>query len=220
MGASNFSRPNASKVFAVLMSEEVNYSKCNECGDKYFEYDEEYICSEGEACSCGSTDIVHGEEYKCPECFEVDDFFDYLKDTVEQEVNTVEENYRWRWNECSSRKRDLNNLFYLQSDKSFGDVNIDLRVYGTIEFGYHEGAMLDWRIECNDEDNIGCLRNEFYNSDMSIGLQTIQSNNAQKWAEKEVEAMIALVEKVYTEVSTPLVEVARFSNGETMYSKV
>lgn len=40
MGASNFARGNTSKVFAVLMNTEEKYSKCSECDEKNFEWEE------------------------------------------------------------------------------------------------------------------------------------------------------------------------------------
>ena len=86
MGTPNFARPsNASKYFVVLTSREENYSKCNECGEKHWEYDDEYVCSEGEPCPhCGSTDIEHGEETCYPDEWEADDLIENLGYAIEK----------------------------------------------------------------------------------------------------------------------------------------
>ena len=55
---------------------------------------------------------------------------------------------------------------------------------------------------------------------MNVGMQKIQSKNALKWAEKQVEQLKELVEEVFTKVSMPLQVVVQFSNGETHYAKI
>ena len=39
MGASNFARGNASKVYAVLMNQEETFKECTECGLRHYDYD-------------------------------------------------------------------------------------------------------------------------------------------------------------------------------------
>ena len=56
MGTSNFSRlNNASKYYTIFMNVEEKYVECNECNEKFYEYEPEYETAESElVCSkCG-----------------------------------------------------------------------------------------------------------------------------------------------------------------------
>jgi predicted nucleic-acid-binding Zn-ribbon protein len=45
MGTSNFARGNTSRVFAVLMNEQVEFSICSKCGEHH--YEEQKRCDNG-----------------------------------------------------------------------------------------------------------------------------------------------------------------------------
>ena len=67
MGASNFEKPvNVSKNYAVLMNTEEKFIHCNECDNKFYEYDDEYQqAEENRVCPCcGSDAIEWDEEYR------------------------------------------------------------------------------------------------------------------------------------------------------------
>lgn len=222
MGASNFARGNTSKVFAVLMDTEEKYSKCNECDEKNFEWEENYV-EIGEACSCGSTDIEHSSEYRSVEDFEVSDFNCYLKEVAQNHSLRVDYKYQEESGSDNDRNYPATNIFSLSSYRNFGDIEIHIKVIAKIVGGYYEGASLDFIVEYNGEEYAE-NKPDFdwyfeYQSNMSKGLQVIQSRNAVKWAEKETQKIIEVIENIFTEVSQPLNVVATFSNGETIYEK-
>lgn len=238
MGASNFARGNTSKVFAVLMNTEEKYSKCNECEEKNFEWEENYIEVDG-ACSCGCSDIEHDTEYRAVESWEVDDFKEYLRETAETKVKDTPYTYREQEKSDNDRNYCATDLFSLNTSKMFGDIEVNLTITGQIVSAYYEGASLDYRLEiyngsedCEVEngrytvtvadilDDLFEPQYEHYQSDMNQGMRKIQMGNAIKWAEKETEKLKELIEEIFTQVSQPLNVVAQFSNGETVYEKI
>ena len=66
MGTSNFSRlKNASKYYTIFMNVEEKYVECNECDEKFYEYEPEYETAESELyCGkCGSDAIDFTSDY-------------------------------------------------------------------------------------------------------------------------------------------------------------
>ncbi len=210
MGASNFSRPNASAIFAVFMDREEGIKTCDNCGTEHrsYEYDLEKLTT---CVDCGQAGFTEEVQYTSVEMDEIEDELDYLKEQISEKAG------HFYFKDLKS----TDDMFYLQFDKDFGDVNIEVKVYGTIESGYHEGAQLDWRLEFNGDDEELNFESQFdYNSDMPKGMQVIQRRNAEKWAEKVKTEMIIIIEEVYTDFSIPLKRVATFSNGESIYEKI
>jgi hypothetical protein len=238
MGASNFSRGNTSRVYAVLMDIEESYSRCTECSEKHFQWEENYVEEGYKDCpDCGSTDCIeHSEEYRCSEQYEYDDFKKYLQEVAEEK--TKETVFRYSDENYSDNDRNYcaTDLFSLQTSKSYGDIEVELKIIGQIVSGYYEGASLDFRLEIyngwewsevdRNYDAESILEGLFdvgydsCRSDMNKGLRNILHTKATSWAEKESQKMIDLVEKIFTEVSMPLNVVGTFSNGETVYEKV
>jgi hypothetical protein len=235
MGASNFARGNTSKVFAVLMNTEEKFSKCNECDGKSWEWEEAYI-EVGSTCSCGSTDIEHDTEYRSCEDFEYNDLIYDLRETAERKAK--EQGYRYSKESGSDKASQYTatDLFSLCTSKSYGDLQVEIKITGQIVGAYYEGASLDFRLEISNgsewsevdknfsaEDIVTDLFEASYSdhsySSMGKGLRKILSKKASVWAEKETSKMEALVEEIFTEVSQPLNVVATFSNGETFYEK-
>ena len=227
MGASNFARGNTSKVFAVLMNTEEKYSKCTECDEKHWEWEENYVEEEDTDCpDCDCKDCIeHGTEYRSAERYEYEDFKEYLRETAQEEAKELKTIW---YKEESGSDNDRNycatNLFSYSTSKMFGDIEIEVKIISQIVGAYYEGASLDFSVEFNDEE---CTNDEpdfewifEYQSDMNRGLQVLQNKNAIKWAEKTKTELIKLIEEVFTKVSQPLNVVASFSNGETIYEKV
>lgn len=235
MGTSNFARGNTSKVFAVLMDRKENFKECSECGEKHqdYEYNEENYKNLSVCCECGSDELEEKSEYVSPDEWEYDDLKSYIRETAQEEVKNLPYSYREEDGSGHERQYNPNDLFSFSISKSFGDIEVDLKIVAQIVGAYYEGASLDFEVSiysgCEDwviensrdlDDVIDCLFDRNYNSNMSVGLQKIQSKNALKWAEKEIEQLKDLVEQVFTKVSMPLNVVGTFSNGETIYSKV
>ena len=220
MGASNFARGNKSKVFAVLMNTEEKYSKCTECEEKYWEWEENYVEEEDTDCpDCDCKDCIeHGTEYRSAERYEYEDFKEYLRETAKES----KKQFLYLEEEGSDNDRNYcaTNLFSYSTSKMFGDIEIEVRIIGQIVSAYYEGASLDFVVEFNGEENEELdFYWDFDNSDMNRGLQVLQNKNAVKWAEKTKTELIELIEEVFTKVSQPLNVVASFSNGETIYQK-
>lgn len=233
MGASNFARGNTSQVFAVLMNEERKVSICNSCGEKAFE-DFDYVEIGGTCYECGSDDIEHTIEDKAPESYDYEDFKEYLRETAKEKAKDT---YTYRKQEKSDNDRNYcaTDLFSLSTYKMYGDIEVNLTITGQIVSAYYEGASLDYRLEvyngsedCEVDrnssvadilDDLFAPKYDHYNSYMNQGMRRIQMKNATKWAEKETEKMIELIEEIFTEVSMPLTVIAQFSNGETIYAK-
>lgn len=229
MGASNFARGNTSKVFAVLMNTEEKYSKCSECDEKYFEWEEGYVEEDVKDC------IEHDTEYRSCEDFEVDDFKHYIKEVAENHAMRADFKYSEQSGSDNDRNYCATDLFSLRTSKYYGDIEVNLTITGQIVSAYYEGASLDYRLEVyNGGEDSEVDKNfsvadiveslfeigyDHYTSDMGKGLRKILLPKAVKWAEKEAEKMIETIENIFTEVSMPLVVTAQFSNGETFYTK-
>ena len=235
MGASNFHRPQTSKVFAVLMDTEEKYSKCNECDEKNFEWQENYI-EEGGVCQCGCSDIQHDTEYRSVDDWEVSEFKYYLKEVAQNHSLRVDYKYQEESGSDNDRNYPATDLFSLNTSKSYGDIVVELKITGQIVGAYYEGASLDYRLEIYNfgewsevdrnfsvsdiiEEMFEAKYNDHTYSSMGKGLRTILVPKAVKWAEKETQKMIEVIENIFTEVSQPLNVVATFSNGETIYEK-
>lgn len=236
MGASNFARGNTSKVYAVLMNEERTFKECSECGQRH--YDWEYNLSTLTECenSCEDAVLTEDSEYKAPESYDYDDFKLYLQEVAERKAKETVFSYYDEEGSDNDRNYCATDLFSLQTSKSYGDIEVELKITGQIVSAYYEGASLDFRLEIynggewsevdRNYDVESILEGLFdvgydsYRSDMNKGLRTILFPKATSWAEQETEKMIQLVEQIFTEVSMPLDVVATFSNGETVYSKV
>lgn len=86
MGTSNFGRlNNASKYYTVFMNVEEKYVECNECNEKFHEYEPEYETAESEhyCGKCGSDAIEFKEEYRSVESWEIDDWKSYFRECLE-----------------------------------------------------------------------------------------------------------------------------------------
>lgn len=238
MGASNFARGNTSKVFAVLMNTEETFKECSECGEKH--YDWEYNLETLTKCnnSCKNATLEEKTEYRSCEQYEYDDFKEYLRETAETKLKETVYTYREEEKSDNDRNYCATDLFSFSTYKMYGDIEVYLTITGQIVSAYYEGASLDYRLEIYNGgewsevlngyykitvedilDDLFSPQYEHYQSNMNRGLRKILLPKATKWAEKETEKMINLIEEIFTEVSMPLNVVGTFSNGETVYEK-
>jgi hypothetical protein len=222
MGTSNFARGNTSKVFAVLMNEEVNFKKCNECGETFYEYShdlDKVVCCEGatfkeetESRSCESEDY---EDFKS----NIKERFESLENFIFRENGTMQTNNR-------NFEGSVIGSLYLKKDKSYLNLELEIQVVVIVRSGYYEGANLDYELNysINDykDDNIESVVDEWeYQAEKEYkkGLVTINKPRVESYLESQGQVLVEQVEKIFEEVSTPLNVVASFSNGETIYAK-
>lgn len=203
MGTSNFHSVNAGNTYAVLMNyEQPMYTDTGEETDKT----ETVVCDE----------------------HDVNDLISNLRSEAERIAK--ENNFKYHLHLELSDPHELHSfcsspLFQIYSDRWFGDVHVEVNINCVMRSGYYEGACLDWFDSCvYHDDTIEFNEIDYeitdYMSQMNAGLRKIQEKNAKKWLWEQRNQIIELVEKIFTENSTPLSVTARFSNGETIYSKV
>lgn len=212
MGTSNFARGNTSRVFAVLMNEDVWI--CSECGAYHYE--------ESPGCCDGAT---YEEESRAVESYEIDDFKYYVREVAEQKAsNDIQ--YSDEDGSDNDRNYCASNLFSYKMSKWYGDIEVEVQIVAKMVSGYYEGASLDFDVtvfdgyEFSDSDN--SVEYLFSNncSCMNQGILKIQQCHAERWVDKAKDQLIELVEQVFEQVSIPLKVVGTFSNGETIYEKL
>jgi hypothetical protein len=156
---------------------------------------------------------------------EIEEEFDYddLIENLTSEFSAKESFRSGGSDEHELRSYPSKVLGSLFKSANFGDIEVCTQISLIVRSGYYSGVNLDWQLKhtvCGEEVSVGDFKDVAdYWSRLNKGLVTIQSKNAEKWAEKTAEELIAEVEKVYKDFSTPLDVVARFSNGETIYKK-
>ena len=221
MGTSNFSRlNNASKYYTIFMNVEEKYVECNECNEKFYEYEPEYETAESElVCSkCGSDAIEFKEEYRSPESWEIDDWKSYFGECL---INIGGDS-----DDKEGRQSDRNYIGAFNFSKWYADVLVELKFHLYYDVGYYEGANLDYEILVyngfEDSDDLeNALEYVFENSDLPVGMQKIQAKNAMKWIEKTKAETSEKIENLFSEVCDNRLElVGTFSNGESIYREV
>lgn len=222
MGTSNFSRlKNASKYYTIFMNVEEKYVECNECNEKFYEYEPEYETAESERyCGkCGSDAIEFKEEYRSPESWEIDDWELYFGECLENIGGEHDDEVD------SSIERKY--IGFFNFSKWYADVLVELKFHLYYDIGYYEGANLDYEIlvyngfEYSDdlENALECIFED--SDDLSAGMQKIQSKNAMKWIEKVKAETSEKIENLFSDVCDNRLElVGTFSNGESIYKEV
>ena len=219
MGTSNFARGNTSRVFAVLMNEEVEFSICSECGEHH--YEEQKRCDNG----CEDSVLEIQNESRSVEQFDVEDLVYNIREVAD---NSRPFGIQYSKEDGSDRDRNYcaSNLFSYRMSKWYGDLEVEVQIVAKMVSGYYEGASLDFEFtifdgyEFSDSDN--SVENLFSNncSCMNQGLLKIQQRHAEVWVDRAKDQLIALTEQVFEQVSILLRVVATFSNGETIYEKL
>jgi len=82
------------------------------------------------------------------------------------------------------------------------DDDVEIFVTPVIRSGYYDGVNLDWHVRYY----VNGSENETYSDDINV----LRISNK----------YIEFIENIFEKYSEPLVVTARFSNGETIYSKV
>ena len=201
MGTSNFHNVNARNVYAVLMN-----------------YERPVLDSEGE-----ETDEM---EDCAPDTWECDDFFSMLKEDAQELAPLKGFSYHENCDEDPHELRSYSSipLFQFYKNKKFGDIDVTVNINCVARGAYYEGASLDWYITYDlsgDRLNkIDFLEPMKWNSYMHDGLVTIQCKHAERFASKATDELIEITEEFFKENSMPLTVTARFSNGETHYTKI
>lgn len=221
MGTSNFSRlNNASKYYTVFMDIKEKFVKCNECDTKFLEWESEYEEIEETKCctNCNSSDLTFDEEYRSPESWEIDDWESYFGECL---INVGGESV-----DEVDIQSERNYIGAFNFSKWYADVLVELKFHLYYDIGYYEGANLDYEVlvyngfEYSDEleNALECI---FEDSDLSVGMQKIQSKNAMKWIEKVKVETSEKIENLFSEVCDNRLElVCTFSNGESIYKEV
>ena len=202
MGTSNFHNVNAYNIYAVLMN-----------------YEQEILDDDG-------NETVETETI-APDTWDVDFFIEDIR--LQAEALAIKNNIKY-YKELEMkdphalRSYGSTALFQLYQSKTFGDVEVQVNINCVARHAYYEGASLDWYVTCTMANETELIDNMDYEinewmSCMGAGLRKIQARNAQSWTTSIKDSLIETVEKIFTEQSTPLVVTARFSNGETHYSK-
>ena len=233
MSTPNFASPsNASKYYVVLTGYNENFAECNDCGDKYWEYEEEYENMEAtKKCECGSDDLNFDEEYRMPEDFAYDDLIDNLGYEIKALGGTKENEY------LGDRNYPIASIGVFKESKMYGDVEVTVKVTATIQSAYYEGATLDWLVEIegyNDtyqhstgsrydeslEDIMDMVFDPYY-TDLNAGLCKIMQPKAVSWAEQTISDIGEKLEKLYEQWSEHKLHCKGvFSNGEAIYETI
>lgn len=201
MGTSNFHNVNARNIYAVLM-----------------DYEQPVLDDDG-----NETDEV---EMHSPEIWECDEFKEWLKEDAQELAPKLGISYHHTCDEDPHELRSYSSidLFQFYTQKSFGDTTVTVNINCVMRVGYYEGCNLDWHITYelfnNNMSEIDFIDRMMWSSDMKPGMIKIQCNNAERWAASTADYLVETVEEFYKKKSMPLAVSARFSNGETMYSKV
>lgn len=224
MGTSNFHNKNASRVYAAFMNEEEKYSECSECGEKNFEHDEDGYVKDGvttcPVCNAEES-ITHDTEDRVLDTWQYEEGIEYMKERLAESKF-----YSDGGKDDNDRNFHGRSMGYLGKEKLYGDVRIEVRIQLMLRSGYYEGANLDYndaeiRIDGYDAGDISDVSEgfDYASSNLNAGLRKILAAKAAKWAEASLEEIVQEAERLFTELTTPLVVTARFSNGETWYQK-
>ncbi len=201
MSTNNFYYRNASKVFAIGL-----------------DYEQPMLDDDG-----NETD--ENENVSC-ESWEYEEQIENVQYHMEQNKGKFTYSDYEQKSQLDNRNFCASFVGSLSIAKNFGDVNVDVQLNCFSRAGYYEGACLDWElninVDGNDSDDIDDVTYFVENTssyNMNEGMLKIQAKNAQKWANKIKDELIAAVEKSFENSSTCFVRVATFSNGETIYQK-
>ena len=201
MGTSNFHNVNARNVYAVMMN-----------------YEQPVLDDNGD-----ETDVM---ENRTPEYWECEEFMNMLKEDAMELAPLKGFSYH---HTCDTDPHELNSyssipLFQFYKNKKFGDVDVTVNINCVVRVAYYEGGNLDWYMTFDICGN-NIYEIEFYSdiewhSDMPAGMRRIQCKNAERFASNTEDELIEVVEDFFKQNSMPLGVTARFSNGETHYSKI
>jgi len=162
------------------------------------------------------------DEHVYPDEWECDDLIDNT--TYELESKGYTKVGKW------DNDRNFSGLILAEKTiyKSFGDVEVGFTIKAFLRSGYYDGANLDWELYNYEgyEDDYGSIVDDMQSYmeesyDMNRGMVMIQTKHAENWIDTEIQKEINILENFYQEICQHKLGVAaRFSNGETIYTKV
>lgn len=226
MGASNFARSNASSYFVVAGTEK--YYECSECEEATYEPDHQ-------ECDCKD-----GEMERPWETFQWEDFKENAISYIEEQIILKnKDNYV-----CSHKPKDDNDRNYWgqgltavgrgfsYSNKMFGgyDFEIEVEISAILRSAYYEGANFDWTCEFKLPNTHDIELEYLYETAKEdlIYYENFPPSKAIQYAKmiekkgrKLLDELTSNLEECFKHLADGEYGVsAKFSNGETWYSKV
>ena len=199
MGAANFYRRNASKVYAICMG-----------------YEDSVFDDDG-----NETDE---KEYRQPETWEVQDTLENIRERL-TEVETFDTETLDGWDNDAPRSYPVMKLASWSKRRVFAGVDLEVEIIATANSGYHEGACLDYMVKtyvAGPEFNTVDLEDlAYYGDKVNKGLSKALAPHANAWLESTVKEVSSEMEKLFDKIcGITLCHVATFSNGEAIYEAV
>lgn len=234
MATPNFASPqNASKYFVVLTNREKTYKKCKKCKHKHYEW--EYTLKDLTECENGCKNPKFKEKTKTvqPDDFEYDDLKSNLGYSL-KEIGGDALDEAWG-NDRNYHRQAVGSL---SSSKWYGDLEARIKITVIVQGAYYEGATLDYLIEVDngetfeeidDNDTVEDIVDDLFQveyvddnySNMGKGMRIIQSKNATKWINKEIQQLSKQIEVILEQFSSHKLQCdGVFSNGEAVYSEI
>lgn len=223
MATPNFAIPtNASKYFVVLTKREETIKKCKDCNAKHYQW--EFDLSDINHCEeCESDNIEETTEYVQPQDWEYNDLIQNIKNEITKLKDGYEDDTQF-----FDRNYQRTTLGKLEVSKWYGDVEISLRLTAFIQSAYYDGATLDYLVEVYNgyeytEEPYEDIIKDFLrdNSEMSIGMQKIQTKNILNWLEITIKNLSQELEKIYDNFAQHKLQCnGVFGNGEAIYSEI
>lgn len=161
-----------------------------------------------------------------PESWECEEFFSNLKENAIELAPLKGFSYH---HTCDKDPHELSShssipMFQFYKNKKFGDIDVTVNINCLTRGAYYEGASLDWYMTYDvcgvNMDQIDFLADVEWKSDMPLGMIKIQCKHAERWAQSVTDELIDVTEEFYKQNSMPLTVTAKFSNGETHYTKI
>ncbi len=160
--------------------------------------------------------------YAC-DSMTIDDYVD-LKTNLESEIDNLSKGYDVK-RQCSDELRSYpaHVLGVITDDFEYGEVELEI----VLRSGYHEGVNIDFNIlfEGNVYESIEDILSEYqetyeYNETEEGGKCTKDMEEQLEKITKFFNEAVNTFEELAEKWSTPMREVATFSNGETIYEKI
>jgi len=157
-----------------------------------------------------------------------------LELNTRSELSEMCDNKNYNYDECDERPSSELRSFPARTickikseDFHISDLCFNLEFHIIIRNGYYAGANLDFEewINPNNSEEFETLDNllndiSSYPEDYTIDKKDIESvqNELKIWYKKISEEMRTNIEKIFSDLSTPLNVICRFGNGETIYA--
>lgn len=239
MGTSNFApKINTSHIYAVLMNREETFKRCDDCGTKHYEW--EYDLDTLTKCvDCESVNLTEETESVPPESWDKDDLIDQIQDRITAEGGTTY-NYSNKDNESFGQ---------LDKWERFEGVDIEICAVAIIQYGYYEGATLDFLMSATvDTDEFNLSTGSSYDVEFKDVAEAVINSiewfaedeslfdedgvlladerkrletEIMDWIEQSYSELVQKMDKILSDFAEYKLGVsARFSNGETWYSTI